>query len=309
MYHPTSRVLAVLEWLQDKPLVNGRELAERLETDVRTVRRYITKLQDVGIPIESIPGRFGGYQLRPGFRLPPLIFSDDEAAAVLLSLVASSELTLSLSKPAVESALAKITRVLPKATWDQVHGLSSVAFLASSRTGSQPPIAMLLELSRAAADERCVRIEYQAEETTVRVVEPYGLAGFQGHWYVVGYCRLRQDRRMFRLDRILSFETLASTFQRPAGFDTETYIREGLKTRHRWTVRIASDASLGDLSRVSGDLWEREPGGTASTARVADLDFTARALLFSELVFRVLGPPEFRAACLRVAERAEQAAR
>lgn len=308
MYHPTSRALAVLEWLQGKPSVSGRELAEHLETDVRTVRRYITKLQDAGIPIESIPGRFGGYQLRPGFRVPPLMFSNDEAAAVILALVARSELTLSLSKSAVESALSKIARVLPKTTWDQVHGLSAVAFLASDRTGSRPTMATLLELSRAAADGHCVSIEYQAEKTTVRVVEPYGVAGFQGHWYMVGYCRLRRDRRMFRLDRIVSFEKLTLRFQRPPGFNTETYIREGLKTRHRWTVRIVTEASLGDLSRVSGDLWEREPESHASTARVADLDFTARALLFAELPFRVLEPPEFRLACLRIAEHARQAA-
>ncbi len=73
MYHPTSRVLTVLELLQSRPSISGPELAARLEMDVRTVRRYITHLQDVGIPVEATIGRHGGYRLRPGFKLPPLI--------------------------------------------------------------------------------------------------------------------------------------------------------------------------------------------------------------------------------------------
>ena len=104
-------------------------MADRLETDVRTVRRYVQKLQDVGIPIESVPGRYGGYRLRPGYRLPPLIFSEDEAVAVILGLVASPWLRLSLPQAAVESTLSKITRVLPQTTWDRVQSLSAVSVL------------------------------------------------------------------------------------------------------------------------------------------------------------------------------------
>ena len=82
MYHPTTRVLTVLELLQAHGRLSGAEIASRLEVDLRTVRRYITMLQDLGLPVESERGRYGGYRLRPGFRLPPLMLSDEEALAL-----------------------------------------------------------------------------------------------------------------------------------------------------------------------------------------------------------------------------------
>src|SRR5215470_2631904 len=113
MYHPTSRVLTVLELLQARPSITGPELAARLEMDVRTVRRYITHLQDVGIPIEANIGRYGGYRLRPGFKLPPLLFTEEEAVAIMLGLLTSPSLEIEQSSVAVEGALAKVSRVLP----------------------------------------------------------------------------------------------------------------------------------------------------------------------------------------------------
>src|SRR2546427_9169090 len=112
MYHPTSRVLTVLELIQSKPSISGPELAERLEMDVRTVRRYITHLQDVGIPVEGNIGRYGGYRLRPGFKLPPLLFTEEEATAIMLGLLGTSWLEIGQSAVAVEGALAKVSRVL-----------------------------------------------------------------------------------------------------------------------------------------------------------------------------------------------------
>src|ERR1700720_2508387 len=108
MYHPTSRVLTVLELLQSRPLITGPELAARLEMDVRTVRRYISHLQDVGIPIESNIGRYGGYRLRPGFKLPPLMFTEEEATAIIVGLLISRRVGFGDAAPAVEGALAKI---------------------------------------------------------------------------------------------------------------------------------------------------------------------------------------------------------
>src|SRR2546428_13226574 len=90
MYHPTSRVLTVLELLQSRPSISGPELAARLEMDVRTVRRYITHLQDIGIPVEATIGRHGGDRLRPGFKMPPLLFSEEGATASMLGLFTRS---------------------------------------------------------------------------------------------------------------------------------------------------------------------------------------------------------------------------
>lgn len=89
MYHPTTRVLTVLELLQARPGVSGAEIARQLEVDRRTIRRYITMLQDLGMPVETTRGPHGGYRLRPGFKLPPLMLANDEALAVTLSLIAA----------------------------------------------------------------------------------------------------------------------------------------------------------------------------------------------------------------------------
>src|SRR5688572_19864892 len=134
MYQPTSRLLTVLELLQARPQMSGAELARRLEVDGRTVRRYVMTLQDMGIPIEAGHGRHGGYRLRPGYKLPPLMFTEQEALAVTLGLLAARQLGLSVAAaPATEGALAKIERVLPVAVAARMRALEeSIGFTCSA---------------------------------------------------------------------------------------------------------------------------------------------------------------------------------
>src|SRR5438128_1333849 len=121
VYRPTARVLSVLELLQTHGQLTGQELANRLEVDVRTVRRYITTLQDIGIPIEAEIGRYGGYALHPGFKLPPLMFTDEEVLVLTLGLLLARRSRLAGAGAAVESALAKVERVLPLRLREQLR--------------------------------------------------------------------------------------------------------------------------------------------------------------------------------------------
>src|ERR1044071_7937326 len=105
MYSPTTRLLTILELLQAHPALRGDELAERLEVEPRTVRRYIVMLQDMGMPIEAIRGPGGGYRLRPGFKLPPLLFTEEEATAIVIGLLNTSAQPTDLSAAATEGAL------------------------------------------------------------------------------------------------------------------------------------------------------------------------------------------------------------
>src|SRR5436305_7692467 len=114
MYQPTTRVLTVLELLQSHGSMSGRDLAERLDVDIRTVRRYITMLQDLGIPVEAERGRYGTYRLMPGFKLPPLMLTEDEALAVTLGLLITRRMGIVLNPAPMEGALAKISRVMPE---------------------------------------------------------------------------------------------------------------------------------------------------------------------------------------------------
>src|SRR5690242_18630378 len=132
MYSPTARLLTVLELLQSYKNLSGPEIARRLEIDVRTVRRYIVMLQDMGIPVEAERGPYGSYQLKPSHRLPPLMFTDTEAVALTLGLLTIREFRFPVGLAAVEGALAKAERVLPQKLLEQTRGLQeSIIFNVS----------------------------------------------------------------------------------------------------------------------------------------------------------------------------------
>ncbi len=300
MYHPTGRVLTVLELLQSRPGLTGPEIAARLETDVRTVRRYITKLQDVGIPVEANPGRFGGYRLRPGFKLPPLLFSEHEAVAIALGLLASPWLEVDLPSEAVEGALSKITRVLPDAVRERVLAMSSAMILSSYRDESRPDASLLMLLSESAQGRSCVHLTYRSdrEEMTERTVEPYGVVGRQGKWYLIAWCRLRVDYRTFRLDRIRDAKPLTERFEKREDFDFHAY---ALRTLENYPVNFhlrvrfnAAPERVYDRIPASLGTITPTPEGLVLDWPIDDLDYGARYLLSRGVPFTLLDPPELR---------------
>jgi predicted DNA-binding transcriptional regulator YafY len=129
MYSPVTRLLTVLDLLQSRPSITALQLAERLQVNTRSARRYITMLQDLGIPVEAERGRYGGYKLRPGYKLPPLMLTEDEAMAVTLGLRAAQQIGLAKTLPTVESTLAKVERVLPLALRERVQAVQEIVVL------------------------------------------------------------------------------------------------------------------------------------------------------------------------------------
>lgn len=203
MYFPTTRVLTVLELLQARPGVSSAVIARQLEVDRRTVRRYIAMLQDLGIPVETTRGPHGGYRLRPGFKLPPLMLADDEALAITLSLIAAQRQGLSLDPLSTAGALAKIERVLPDALRERVQAVRDVVAFHAATAMPRPEGATLMLLSLAAQRGQQVLLRYQTGEAeTERHVDPYGLVYHWDRWYLAGWCHLRQARRVFRVDRV-----------------------------------------------------------------------------------------------------------
>jgi predicted DNA-binding transcriptional regulator YafY len=171
MPHPASRVLAMLELLQAHRSMRGGELAARLAVDERTIRRYAGTLAELGIPVTAERGRYGGYRLLPGFRLPPLMLTGDEAVAVVLGLVAADRLGLAVDAPASAAAEAKITRVLPTALADRLAALRSSLGLtlqrrepdAPARPEAAPSLAdLLLTLGTATRSHQRLAITYRA---------------------------------------------------------------------------------------------------------------------------------------------------
>src|SRR5947209_13019626 len=259
MATPAMRLLTALDLLQARSSITAVELAERLNVNTRSVRRYITTLQDIGIPIVAERGRYGGYRLRPGFKLPPLMLSDDEALAVTLGLLAARGLGLGDAVPAIEGALAKVERVLPLALRERVQAVRQSVVIdlgnADMRTSealapTMPAARNVLMLSSAAQQGHRVRLRYQARDvadgsTTDRAVDPYGLAYHDGHWYLVGYCHLRGAIRIFRLDRIVQLQPSEERFTRPERFDSLGYaIQAFAAIPDRWLVEVLLETTI-----------------------------------------------------------------
>jgi predicted DNA-binding transcriptional regulator YafY len=309
MYHPTGRVLTVLELLQSRPSISGPELAARLEMDVRSVRRYITILQDVGIPVEATIGRHGGYRLRPGFKLPPLMFTEEEATAIMLGLLASTWIEVGISSAAIEGALAKVSRVLPIQARERLDALAAHLILLPHHQSARPDATLLINLSEAVQQRQRIAIDYRShqDQASHRTVEPYGITGWKGHWYLVAYCCLRQDHRMFRLDRIQQMRRLTDSFERAEDFDYEAYIREQYSSASaRWHVEVEFQAALYTVQQkipASYGTLTATPTGVLLTGQYDNIDSIARYLVALELPFVVHRPTELREALLRLADQ------
>jgi predicted DNA-binding transcriptional regulator YafY len=313
VYHPTTRVLTVLELLQSRRQMSGPELAARLEVDVRTVRRYVAMLQELGIPVQAGRGRYGAYRLRPGFKLPPLMFADDEALALVLGLVVARRLGLMEAAPAVEGALAKIERVLPELLRERVQSLQETLTLAVPREGVAPASGTLLALGAAIRRQRRVLLRYRSWEgdESERAFDPYGLVWRAGRLYVAGWCHLRGDIRTFRLDRVLAVEPREESFERPDDFDVLAVVERGIASvPQTWRVEVVLDATL-EVARwrvppALGTL-EATPDGVLLRCWADDLDWAAHHLAGLGLPFTIVRPPELRAAVRRLAEQLLQA--
>ena len=237
MAKPTLRVLAVLELLQSHGQLSGAELARRVEIDPRTLRRYITMLEDMGIPITTEQGRYGGYRLVPGYKLPPMMFSDEEAQALSLGLIAARGLGLADAAPAIESVQAKLDRVLPSAPKKTIAAMRESVALHTGDARTNADARLLRVLGEAAQARRTAALRYRAAEGTLtsRDFDVYGLVFRTGRWYVVGYCHLREGLRTLRLDRVAHGEATDRTFERPEDFDAGEYLSRALATLPRAT--------------------------------------------------------------------------
>jgi predicted DNA-binding transcriptional regulator YafY len=316
MSHPTTRVLTVLELLQSRSRMSGAELADRLDVDPRTVRRYVSTLQDLGVPVESEAGRYGGYRLTPGYKLPPLMFNEEEALALILGLLAARRAGLLDQAPAVEGALAKIDRVLPDRLRGRVQALQgALAFTPLRGMGAASNPGALLTISEAAQENRRVWLRYRASEddVTERTIDPYGVVHHRGRWYVVGYCHLREDIRMFRLDRVAALEPREEDFAKPLDFNCVSYVLESLATvQWGWPIEVLLELPIEDARRrIAADMGtvEQRADGVLFRTRADELEFMARYLVQLDCGFRVLHPPELREAVRTLARRLGRYAR
>ena len=327
MARPTARVLSLLELLQSGGVRTVAELAGRLGVDERTVRRYVDHLIDLDVPVESVRGRYGGYRLASGYRMPPLMLSDDEAVAVLLGLVAGSRTGLVTTMgTASETAAAKIRRVLPERLARRLDAvLGSLAFTAPPGQAPATDTAVLLSIADAVRHHRPISIRYTARDgqRSERTLHPYGLVAHSGRWYVTGADPGIGEERTFRLDRIADTRTLPGSFEPPAGFDPAQHVLSGLaKTpyRHEVTLAIqgtieqirarlpASVATVEELPPAGGADPQTEPWYRVKL-HAERLDWLPPLLASLDRPFAVERPDELRDRIAALADRLATSAR
>lgn len=312
MSGPTTRVLAALELLQSHRQINGTELAERLGVDRRTVRRYVSVLEELGIPVTTEQGRYGGYRLVAGYKLPPMMFTEEETLAIALGLLAARQLGLATYAPAIAGAEAKLERVMPDNLKRRVRGVRDITRVILPRGEPSLDDDALLTLTSAAEDNRCVAFNYHSPEQAMmaRTIDPYGVVFRQGRWYVIGFCHLRQAMRSFRLDRIDTVRAKAETFQRPPGFDPGDFLQDSLSSwgqDHEVSVLLHTDrqtllASGAFMPECSGQFDIHEDGLLMNT-RTDSLEWFAGWLAQLPVRFTVLAPAELKEA---LRQRAQQ---
>ncbi|MEV7734515.1 YafY family protein [Streptomyces sp. NPDC088921] len=327
MPRPTARVLTLLELLQSGGTRTVAELADRLGVEGRTVRRYVDHLIDLDVPVESVRGRYGGYRLAPGYRLPPLMLSDDEALAVLLGLVAGRRAGLTTTQhTANETASAKIRRVLPKHLARRLDTLlESLAFTEQPGEFDTPDSGVLLTIADAVRHHRPVSLRYTGRDgrRSERTLHAYGIVAHAGRWYVTGEDAEIGEDRTFRLDRIADARALPGSFEVPVGPGPAQRVLSALATaeyRHEVTLRIhgtveqirahlpASVASLEEHRPAAGqdrttERWLRVE------LRAEQLDWLPPVLASLDRPFVIERPDELRDLVTALADRLASYAR
>ena len=301
MPHPTTRVLAVLELLQSRGRISGPELAQRINVDVRTLRRYIVLLEELGIPITTERGRHGAYMLVAGFKLPPMMFTDAEALALSMGLLAARSLGLHAGESALASAQAKLERVIPESLKRRLRAVETTVSIESSNTlAIHANTAALMLLTHAAHMVERVYLHYRSAqgEESRRDFDTYGMGFRGGAWYAVGFCHLRHGVRGFRVDRIIEVQPLAVRFTRPKDFDVLEWLNRSIATlprAHRIEVLLHTDmAKAREAFSPAIGLLEPAEGGVLLRVRTDDLAWFARQLARVPFDFEIRTPQRLR---------------
>ena len=209
-----SRLLSILTILKSKRISTGPELAKKFEVSVRTIYRDIKKLEDSGVPIITIEGR--GYSIMDGYTVAPIMFDEMEVNA----LVTAEQLIAQTNDESLiqhfGQTLEKIKSVFKHTLQSQVEVLNSkMQVLGSHSPTNEVKSSSLSYIQMAIINFRVTEITYQAKgkDITRRKIEPMAIYCYQEKWIVVAWCRLRDDYRAFRLDRIHHFKILEEVFK------------------------------------------------------------------------------------------------
>jgi predicted DNA-binding transcriptional regulator YafY len=324
---PTARALLALEAIQNTPGITAQRLGERLGVTERAARRYVAILREAGLPIESVTGPYGGYQVGRGMRLPPLTFSAAEAAGLVMAVLEGHR---DAADPAdlVGGALAKIIRVLPARVSALVRPIRDVTGTsggpgtsdasgdaeAEVRAPARVSPELTTALFEACAAGRRLRLAYRlgshAGDGWVEremEVDPWAVVLRHSRWYLLCWSHTRDARRVLRVDRIASAAALPDTFTPPPGLDSLRVLEEHLSQGWKFPVDVLIDAPPAEvawwLPRSLGTLSPAGEGQTRLLASTDTPDWYAGRLAALPYAFQVKESPPLRDALAELGRR------
>jgi predicted DNA-binding transcriptional regulator YafY len=302
MTKPANRLLTLILLLQRQPNQKAASLAEELGISVRTLHRYIELLDEMGIPVYTERGPYGGFSLVRGYKMPPLVFSPEEAVAVYLGTRLVSGLWGRLYSEAAQSALAKLDNLLPDEQRQEVSWASrSLVATGLHRSGLDALADTLEQLQGAIREHKRIHMQYLSHGQTAaaeRDLDPYALVHRWGWWYMIGFCHLRKAVRTFRLDRVRELTLLDQTYTIPEEFDIHAYLEREQASRPGIPVRLHFKPEATGMVREYATGWEtieeQTDGSLLVTMHVPDLNWAASTAMAYGPLVEVIGPAELR---------------
>jgi predicted DNA-binding transcriptional regulator YafY len=318
MANTSSRTLRLLSLLQARRYWPGPVLAERLGVSVRTLRRDVDRLRELGYPVEASRGVDGGYQLAAGASLPPLILDDEEAVALAVGMQAATQGPTSGIEEAAVRAMAKVVQVMPTRLRRRVDAVRAVTVPGTwGAAGPAVDADVLAVVAQACRDAERLRFRYTAHDgaDSARHVEPLRLVSLGRRWYVVAYDLDRTDWRSFRIDRVVGPRGTGARFrprELPAP-DAAAFVRAGItRIPASHAVEAHVDAPAATVRERLGRWFVTEelgPDRSRLTMTTDDLSWPAMALGVLGADFEVVSPPELRDLVGALADRFARAAR
>jgi predicted DNA-binding transcriptional regulator YafY len=311
----SSRLLELLSLLQARRDWPGAELAERLGVSGRTIRRDVERLRELGYPVESLTGPAGGYRLRAGTAMPPLLLDDDEAIAIAVGLLTATRASVTGIEETAVRALVKLEQVLPAHLRRRVAALGS-ATIAPSFGGPTVAPQHLTLIAAACRDSECLRFGYRSRDgaETRREVEPHTLVNLGRRWYLVAWDRRREDWRTFRIDRLSGPASTGVRFEqrRLPAKDGAAYVEQSItEGAQSFEARVTLRAPADEIARrIPSHMGTVEPIDEHSCEyRTGDYDLSWLAFRIAMLGvdFEVHEPPELTDHLRALADRLSRA--
>ena len=300
MTNTATRLITLIMLLQSQPNQKAADLAKKLNVSVRSLHRYIGMLDEMGIPVYSERGPYGGFSLVRGYKMPPLALTPEEAVAVALGASLVGEMWGQFYQEAAQGALAKLDRLLPDEQRAEIAWARRTLFATGMHRADLEALAPVLEkLRRSVRELRRVGMTYHtssrpAPET--RQVDPYALVHRWGWWYLVGYCHLRQEVRSFRVDRIQELSLLSQVFQPPEDFNIQEYLARDWQTAPQVQVKLRFEPQAAHVAHTNRFYWdsleEQEDGGVLVAYASPDLGWAASSILAYGPIVTVIEPQE-----------------